>query len=34
VLNAMVAKDISKLPLGDGAASTQNGVEMRLDDRV
>ncbi|MBO9575381.1 MAG: hypothetical protein J7494_06575 [Sphingobium sp.] len=34
VLDAMVAKDISKLPLGNDVVSTQNGVKMRLDDGV
>jgi len=34
VLDAMVAKDIGKLPLGNDVVSTQNGVKMRLDDGV
>lgn len=34
VLDAMVAKDISKLPLGNDVVSTQNGVKLRLDDGV
>jgi hypothetical protein len=34
VLNAMVTKDISKLPLGNDVVSTQNGVKLRLDDGV
>lgn len=34
VLNALVAKDISKLPLGNDVVSTQNGVAIRLDDGI
>ena len=34
VLDAMVAKDIGKLPLGSDVISTQNGVKMRLDDGI
>jgi hypothetical protein len=34
VLDAMVAKDISRLPLGNHVASTQNGVIIGLDDGV
>ena len=34
VLDAMVAKDIGKLPLGNDVVSTQNGVKLRLDDGV
>jgi hypothetical protein len=34
VLDAMVGKDISKLPLGNHVASTQNGVSLGLDDGV
>lgn len=32
VLSAIAAKDISKLPLANDVKSTQNGVEVRLDD--
>lgn len=34
VLDAMIAKDISKLPLGNDVASTQNGVKLPLNDGV
>ncbi len=34
VLNALVTRDIGKLPLGNDVLSTQNGVKIRLDDGI